>query len=149
VGVESINLHHEDAKVVLGEEVVIIPDSIGGSLVVSVLLLGVKAGLPLVASLGKRSAANEVGAIALLVAGTLAATGFRGVQVGVLRSWVDLAGRGRATNVLLLEAVALGQRVGGLEGGRRVGGAICDKALFVFLLAASSAVGRTGGHGSA
>jgi hypothetical protein len=62
---------------------------------------------------------------------------------------VDLAGRGRATNVLLLEAVALGQRVGGREGGRRVGGAICDKALFVFLLAASSAVGRTGGHGSA
>jgi hypothetical protein len=61
---------------------------------------------------------------------------------------VDLASR-RATNVLLLEAVALGQRVGGREEGRRVGGAIGDKALFVFLLAASSAVGRTGGHGSA
>jgi hypothetical protein len=61
---------------------------------------------------------------------------------------VDLAGR-RATNGLLLEAVALGQRVGGREDGRRVGGAICDNALFVFLLAASSAVGRTGGHGSA
>jgi hypothetical protein len=62
---------------------------------------------------------------------------------------VDLAGR-RATNDLLLEAVALlGQRVGGREDGRRVGGAIGNKALFVFLLAASSAVGRTGGHGSA
>jgi hypothetical protein len=60
---------------------------------------------------------------------------------------VDLAGR-RATNVLLLEAVALGQGVGGREDGRRVGGAIGDKALFVFPLAASSAVGRTGGHGS-
>jgi hypothetical protein len=87
VGVEGIDLHDEDAKVVLGREVVIIPDtSVGGGLVVSVLLLGVKAGLPLVASLGRRSAANEVGAIALLVAGALAATGFRGVWVGVLCS---------------------------------------------------------------
>jgi hypothetical protein len=60
VGVEGIDLHDEDAKVVLGKEVVIIPDSVGGGLVVSVLLLGVKAGLPLVALLGKRSAANEV-----------------------------------------------------------------------------------------
>jgi hypothetical protein len=79
VGVEGIDLHDEDAKVVLGKEVVIIPDSIGVGLVVSVLLLGVKAGLPLVASLGRRSAANEVGAIALLVASALAATGFRGL----------------------------------------------------------------------
>jgi hypothetical protein len=86
VGAEGIDLHDEDAKVVLGEEVAIIPDSVGGGLVVSVLLLGVKAGLPLVVLLGRRSAANEVGAIALLVAGASAATGFRGVQVGVLRS---------------------------------------------------------------
>jgi hypothetical protein len=49
--------------------------------VVSVLLLDAKAGLPLVASLGRRSAANEIGAIALLVAFALAATGFRGAEV--------------------------------------------------------------------
>jgi hypothetical protein len=86
VGVEGVDLHDEDAEVVLGKEVVIIPDSVGRGLVVSVLLLGAKAGLPLVASLGRRSAANEVGAIALLVACALAATGFRGAEVRVLCS---------------------------------------------------------------
>jgi hypothetical protein len=86
VSVEGVDLHNEDVEVVFGKKVVIIPDSVGGGLVVNILLLGVKAGLPLVASLGRRSAANKVGAIALLVASALAATGFRGVEVGVLCS---------------------------------------------------------------
>jgi hypothetical protein len=53
---------------------------------------------------------------------------------------VDLAGR-RATNVLLLEAVALGQRVGGREDGRRVGGAT-RHFLFLFLRRPPRGVGR-------
>jgi hypothetical protein len=148
MGVESVDFHNKNIQVCLGEEVVVVADSIGRGFMVSVLLLGAKAGSPLVASLGWRSAANEVRAIAWLMAFAFAATGFRGVEVGVLRSAVGRTGR-RAANVLLLEAVALGQGVGRLERGRRGSGAICDKALLIFLLTASSTEGRTEGHGSA
>ena len=68
------------------------------------------------------------------------------VEVGVFCSNMGLTGR-RAMDVLLLEAVALGQRVGGLEGRRR--STICDKVLVVALLVASSTEGRARGHGSA
>lgn len=121
MGIQRVDLHDEDVEIGLCEEVVIVADGIScWGLMVDVVevLFGFKTGLPLGASLGCGSAVNEVGADHVAGGFAFTAIGFRGAEIGVLCSLVGLTSR-RARNVLLLEVVALRQRVGGREGGGR------------------------------